>query len=852
MVGRFILFHANHGVFGVNLPNKAADSMARARNKICYSSMRSAVFRTKALNRNRLHRRRHLTVERLESRAMLAAVTLPGIDWVFQEDQDGVYRISVWHRIGTVQEGITQPDPSIDITSVEAHVDAQKIDPSLTDGFMQLRARDTSQAERPIIGDSISFARVPGFYSGDLSLRAANPGQGGLVGALTGLNNDGPRIPTSSISAAADIRVGFGCQSTIIGICNLRSRGMARVSDVLITYEFPQAPDIIVSNATLNEEDRSVTFQYELKDYDGILPFNIGLYRSADDRFDFEGDGLVKDQLIQAEQFTASVTDGVQSHTFFGLGADDPDRPFLLVVADAPSQERRNGFIEEVDEGNNVAVVKQTVITIVDSNENVVEHVRVANLLAPDQLKEDGSPKPNFNKHLRDRFSIVVELPPESKGKTGVAKVETFRRDGTSLDMIDGIMLKKRDGKLVSQPLVLVGDLEDDEFGGHEGTKKDVTLQGQVGGKLKVTYTDSSGVKPPKAFDISKPSDIKKVVLNVTFLEPMVGWSEAIVETTIKNASALFAPADIFLEVKNARNDWAFESTPDFALFDERNGPSQKLQTLITVTGDTAPNVVNVYFVGGLLAKDENNLTITPLGLAYRHLDVALVANQTDHRTLAHELMHIIMDCRCHVTDDPLRIMHKTGDTEFNPRPLLLKRIHQDEVDMMKNSPLSQPVGTEGAVADVRTQPNGLEAAAIERPPNVLLPRDGELEAKLAGALQSSVPIHPKFALLPLDANPVDVVMKVEESDESLEFESLEEFLSEGWLENEMLNVTLLQAPRGTRFAVGVSGTGRDRRGDDAPGGDRENPGRRATASPGTGGRAACQAESADPWQTSR
>ncbi|MEO6811639.1 MAG: hypothetical protein ABI353_21205 [Isosphaeraceae bacterium] len=127
-------------------------------------------------------------------------------------------------------------------------------------------------------------------------------------------------------------------------------------------------PDIVMTAAS-TADSRGVTVVYDLNGADLDRPFEVGLYRSADDRFD-PSDRLIAAETVAAPAPTGIPTDldgapagalGTHRLTIEVPGGltPDPSRPFVLAVADPAN------VIPEANEANNTAGFRKYTLAVI-------------------------------------------------------------------------------------------------------------------------------------------------------------------------------------------------------------------------------------------------------------------------------------------------------------------------------------------------------------------------------------------------------------------------------------------------------------------------------------------------------
>lgn len=104
-------------------------------------------------------------------------------------------------------------------------------------------------------------------------------------------------------------------------------------------------------------DSRQVVVEYEVRGADVGQPFELAVYRSADDRLD-TGDSLVATYLVDGPGSAGEGAHRAAIPVPDGLGID-PRHPFVLVAADP------GGVVPQADRGNDVAAFRKHSVVIV-------------------------------------------------------------------------------------------------------------------------------------------------------------------------------------------------------------------------------------------------------------------------------------------------------------------------------------------------------------------------------------------------------------------------------------------------------------------------------------------------------
>jgi hypothetical protein len=115
------------------------------------------------------------------------------------------------------------------------------------------------------------------------------------------------------------------------------------------------SPDLVLVAATAVDA-RTVAYTYQVRNADVGQSFHVGVYRSADAKFDSGSIGLGTDPIP-----AAGGVQGIYQRTFAVTGGlpIDPSHPYVLVVGDPEDA------IPDPDRSNNVAAFRKYVIGIV-------------------------------------------------------------------------------------------------------------------------------------------------------------------------------------------------------------------------------------------------------------------------------------------------------------------------------------------------------------------------------------------------------------------------------------------------------------------------------------------------------
>lgn len=387
-------------------------------------------------------------------------------------------------------------------------------------------------------------------------------------------------------------------------------------------------------------------------------------------------------------------------------------------------------------------------LRVENAQQLMVDHVKVATLIdSPNILTPTGSPTPKFNKLDGERFFVILDDPTIAPGTAfldGVS-LESVGRNGTStIDSLAQLRLyRQANGTFASQPLILVADAQDDTFGGNEGTQFDVTIQAHVGGTLKLRYANATPRQTEATINVSHPQDIRKIVLNVTYLNGGAHTPQSISDM-IGRADKLFAQINTFLEVKQAtaisdpggladleefQQPEQFDDTDSNGVFTfsdlngnrehdpgeqsepftDRNGNlvfdglemTAEERALLVLNRDPNPAVVNVYFVDSLTDASGNpgsSAEAFPPGVAgnvvsgFQTVDDAalvhslVVTASSNFKTLAHELLHLLLNDGGH-SSDIRRVMFGTFEPDAT---VAKKRISSVEGVVAHSSVLAQ------------------------------------------------------------------------------------------------------------------------------------------------------------------
>ncbi|MDG3005337.1 hypothetical protein [Paludisphaera mucosa] len=387
-------------------------------------------------------------------------------------------------------------------------------------------------------------------------------------------------------------------------------------------------------------------------------------------------------------------------------GAPDPNGVYSPLV---PLTVEFAGTAKSVDFGgtaNQIGFDNITLgplIEIQDYRQQKTDFVKVATLISEaGVLNADGTPTAKFNKLDNDRFFIVIDDKSIGTPQIVVDQIEiqSIGRDGaTVLDSLPKLRLNRQaDGRFASQPLILVQDALDDAFGGNEGTENDVTIQAEAGGKLKIKYKDPTGTLTEKEIPVSKPADVKKIVLNVTYLTG-IGFTEAGVRSMIADASRLFSPVDTFLEIKavtGVADPGGLADLDEFPTTNPLRMTAEERQ-LLAINRDNAAKVVNVYFVKSLSAG--SSAEAFPSGAFKDPADVpftgsVVISGISNYKSVSHELLHILFDSGGHSTDRR-RLIYTSLVPADGP---LGKRILRSEGTTIVGSGFAQPKQAAGAM----------------------------------------------------------------------------------------------------------------------------------------------------------
>ncbi|HEX8203639.1 MAG TPA: hypothetical protein VF590_24395 [Isosphaeraceae bacterium] len=427
-------------------------------------------------------------------------------------------------------------------------------------------------------------------------------------------------------------------------------------------------------------------------------------------------------------------------------GGPNPSGTFSPLV---PFTAPFTGVAKSVDFGgtaNQIAFDNITLgplIEVQDRTKATVDHVQVATLIdEAGVLDAAGNATAKFNKLDNERFFVVID--DKSLGTPQIVvnniQVQSLGRDGTTVvDSLAQLRLTRQtDGKFISQPLILVADAQDDAFGGNEGTENDVTIQAEAGGTLKITYTDPSGVPTVKRIDVFKPADVKKIVLNVTYLTGL-GYTNQGVRDLINRASQVFAQAGTFLEIKaitgvadpggladldefdqpepftdadangrftftDANNNREHDAGEASEAFTDTNGNGQydgfemtgEEGQLLALNRDATAKVVNVYFVRSLSQGSSAEAfwpgTHGDVGSGFQtakdaaRVNSLVVSQISNYKAMAHELLHILFNNGNHVADTR-RVIYGVQQATAN---LLMKRISRAEGATIRSNGVAQ------------------------------------------------------------------------------------------------------------------------------------------------------------------
>jgi hypothetical protein len=342
-------------------------------------------------------------------------------------------------------------------------------------------------------------------------------------------------------------------------------------------------------------------------------------------------------------------------------------------------------------------------IEIQDFQQNATDFVKVATLISePKVLNKDGTPSLKFNKLDNDRFNIVIDDASIATSQVVVNQIElqSIGRDGaTVLDSLSKLRLnRQKGGRFASQALILVADDQDDAFGGNEGTENDVTIKAEAGGKLKIKYKNAAGKITEKEIDVTRPADLRKIVLNVKFLVGL-NYSPAGITGLINDASRLFSQINTYLEIKSITGVNDPGGLADLDEFTSLLMTAEERQ-LLAIGNDVDPTVVDVYFVRSLVSAStvRNTAEAFPPGVFTDPADApftgSLVLSQSsNHKTLGHELLHLLFDRGGH-DPDRRRLIFSDLESAAN---LFSKRILRSEGATVAGSTFMQAKQSVGA-----------------------------------------------------------------------------------------------------------------------------------------------------------
>lgn len=355
-------------------------------------------------------------------------------------------------------------------------------------------------------------------------------------------------------------------------------------------------------------------------------------------------------------------------------------------------------------------------IEIQDYQMKKTDFAKVATLLSEAKVLDPatGLPTTKFNKTDNDRFFIVIDDKTITASTVEIDRIEitSVGRDGTTVrDTLPKLRLNRQaDGRFISQPLLLVTDDQDDAFGGNEGTSDDLTIQAEAGGKLKIKYKDLANVVNEKVIDVSKPANVKKFVVNVTYIKgPM--YSDAIVSDLILRASKVFSQADSFIEIKSVKGIDDPGGLADLDRFVDQHMTAEERQ-LFAINRDTATGVVNAYFVHNLPGATG---AAYPIGYFNDPVDAPYTGSlvmrpDANYKTFAHELMHLVNNNGNHepngtgaVNPAKLHLMYDTFEVASN---LFKKRLRRADATNINGSGFTQPVELEPGRAAGSYQPS--------------------------------------------------------------------------------------------------------------------------------------------------
>lgn len=178
--------------------------------------------------------------------------------------------------------------------------------------------------------------------------------------------------------------------------------------------------DIAMMTATTADSQR-IDFTYSISDA-SVGPFQVSVYRSADENFDAGTDVLIGSTTI------TDVTTG--SGSVFGNLTQDPAHPFVLVVADAA-----NG-IQEINEANNTASFRKRVVGVVTYGYKLV-----ADPFSPGGLPgwvdemATALERRGYSKALKVDWSTFCNTP--SPGQTTAAATQLVSQLNSAIQSLD-------------------------------------------------------------------------------------------------------------------------------------------------------------------------------------------------------------------------------------------------------------------------------------------------------------------------------------------------------------------------------------------------------------------------------
>lgn len=284
----------------------------------------------------------------------------------------------------------------------------------------------------------------------------------------------------------------------------------------------------------------------------------------------------------------------------------------------------------------------------------------------------NGSFDQNFYKTDRDRFHIRIrgEIPGLSMITINTQNILRTVKGGkfTKKPKGDGVIevaMQKENGDMISNPVLLVSDSDDDTKFNGDGTddgKDDATLQGVFNGKINVVFPELGNAT--HEFNTMKP--LGRIKVNIAYCSPKEGLIPQdirnLINLQVLKAKKAYRQVGVELmvtdiwpyKIPDDEADKFVEEPPIPAPETSKEGIHNKiasrrlmnnLQKSKNDMGHTIPqDEILVGFVDGIVRTPEFPFTAV-VGFSYGGPPIIMSLwknNRKDHFALAHELGHIV------------------------------------------------------------------------------------------------------------------------------------------------------------------------------------------------------------------